>query len=234
MEEYNRKPPKKEENPVREWISDNLRYLILAAVIIVIALAVLFIVRGVLKKKNGASSEAEKVSESTVSSVKETSSVASSSSGEGVIADAALDVTALVEGYFDSLNNCDSESAAGYVDGLDEEDRADIEEGRYNKNYSDITVYEYEKRNGIYSAVLVSYCYNHEGFTEKIPGLTEYCIIRGEDGTLKIASEAVQQEQQELLSEALGCENGQALIEHVKEEFEKVCEENPELAKSIR
>ena len=235
MEENRQRPPRKEENPVREWISDNLRYLILAAVLIAIALVVLFIVRAQYKKNH------PDTPETVVSSVTESSSSQESSSQQepgsrsyGGLVDGTETVTAVVEAYFDALNNADADSAAALLETVTEEDRIDILSGIYNRNYGSIRVYVYDREEENHAAVLVSYTYMLSGFAEHIPGLTEFCMWQKEDGSWLIASEETQRQYQQLMDEALSCEEGKSLVESVRNAFERVCAENPDLAAKIR
>ena len=69
MDENRDKKPVRKENPVREWISDNLRYMILIAAIIAIVVAVVFGVKVISSHLGGGDSSAS----SSVSQEPETS-----------------------------------------------------------------------------------------------------------------------------------------------------------------
>ena len=235
MDENRQRPPRKEENPVREWVSDNLRYLILAAVLIAIGLTVFFIVRNQYRKTH------PEKQETAVSSVSEVSSASSAaSSGEeqpearGELVDGPEDITTVIEGYFDALNNADAAAAEGLMETMTEADRADISSGVYNRSYGGIRSYIYDRTLDNFTVVLVSYTYRVSGFDVDIPGLTEFGMVQQQDGSYVIASEETQRQYRELMDKALSGSDGKSLVENIRAAFEEVCSENPDLAAIIR
>ena len=227
MDENNTRPPRKEENPVREWVSDNLRYLILIGVIVLIALVVFFIIRNYRRKNKPADPE------TTVESVSSSSEAASASSEEpepyAGLVDNPESYTEVIERYFDALNNADADAAALLTEEMTDTDRSDIAAGVYNRSYGNITVYGYDRTEDDCAVVLVQYTYRLPAADVDIPGLTEYCM-KNTDAGWKIASEETQRMHKDLLDEVLASQEGKALVESVRSAYEKVMRENPNLA----
>ncbi len=78
MPENNRKRQPGKENPFREWVSDNLRYIILIAVIVAAAILILFVITSILRPSDGTGEQA-----GTSGTVSETSGTLSGSSVPG-------------------------------------------------------------------------------------------------------------------------------------------------------
>lgn len=94
-ENRKKRPAKKPENPVREWISDNLRYILLIAIIAVAAILIFVMVRALMGNSDTSTSVQSSVSvvsessetsnESSSSTVSDSSTISESSTSESSV-----------------------------------------------------------------------------------------------------------------------------------------------------
>ncbi len=230
---------KRKENPVREWISDNLRYLILIGIIAIIVIVVLAFIGSLSDGADGgasdSSSELSSLSiDSEVNDGSDTSEESDSSSQieadessedeeqnetDGLIT-AEAEISELVTSYFDALASCDADAVAAVVEELDDETRSAISSGLFADTYTNITVYSYScAAEGTY-VVFAEYDYTYDGYDTVLPALTQLYVFTSDDGTLLIASEEREQENQTYIDEVLEDEEVLALIDSVREEYE--------------
>ena len=255
MDNNGKRPVKKPENPVREWISDNLRYLILIGVIIIVAVAIFFVARAIMqegsKQTNASSVSQQNTTESTTditskSTSADTSSVSIKSEStaatqtptaeptqEASLTEASGDVSNVITTYFNALSSKDASAAASVLETLSDEDSAAISAGQYASNYTDISVYSYPGDvDGSYF-VLAKYNYTYPEYTTLVPALTQFYVFTRDDGSLCIASEETQQSKAALFDEILQRDDVSALVNEVKTQYDAALASDPALAEYI-
>ncbi len=225
MADNNKK--KREENPVIEWISDNLRYMELGAVIAVVVIILIFAIRAFTGRNSSnenaaVSTSSAQVTETAVSesaqeeaneTVIETASASSSSSEEETtpvesVSAGSEAVVSTVQSYFASLNESGSDTLI----------LTDAEISTYAVSRSDI--------DGL--IVFVTYSYQVSGSDVTIPGLAELYLAENADGTYSVL-ESVSDEQAEAMQEAQSNTEIQGVINSVQSAYDEVISANPEL-----
>ncbi|MCC6093605.1 MAG: hypothetical protein LIV24_01040 [Eubacterium sp.] len=226
MAEDNRnRKPKRKYNPVLEWISDRLRYIELIAAILVVIIILVVLVRGILKKNNSqsqangqavqtvsADSSANVTSASNQVAVTTPAVSSSSASSSDTLKQDTGDVNAAVQTYFGNL------TAGG--------DNGAIE------SYSDITTYTCAgPSDGTYIA-FVEYTYKYRDYDEQIPGLSEFYIAPGTDGTLAVSDDS-SAEIRNAMDTAAQTDAAKAMISERQTQYDNVVNGNADLKNFI-
>ncbi len=247
MEERRKRTPKKPEHPIREWISDYLRYFILIGGILLFLLIAFFLIRWLSGGPDRTDSASVSVSES-VQAASESEPEAEegdaevageqSSSAEAEEESAAAEemvqessegiVTSLVNSYFAGLSARDPEAVRACVDVLSEEDYQQVAENTQVTSYTDVTVYTFDGLDDSSKVAFVTYQYTVNGSDAVIPALTQFYAYDTGAGDWRLVSEpdeAAQQRMQALIQE----EAVQNIISEVQAQYDQVLSEHPEL-----
>jgi hypothetical protein len=237
MEEKKNRKPVRKENPFREWVSDNLRYILLIAAIAVVAAAVVLIVSAVSRHSSAQEPPAaesvgtaedpqdsgEEDPEGTpVPSEGPQETATPAPEEEPVLEPADSDVTAAVTGYLEALAAGDADSLAAYVDELSEEDRAVVENNQRIDAYSNIEVFTYPGPEEDTWVAFASYDYRYAGYDTALPGLTQLYLYQAADGKLQIASDTSEGEIAGYISGILEKEDVKELITSIQKEYDAV------------
>lgn len=256
-----RRKPVRKESPFREWVSDNLRYIILIAVLAAAVLIMLFAL-GIFStgKDESASADSSVFSEAEVSTITEkdsasevsptpsaaptvtpapapsltvTEAAAAEPEKETGIEDAPDDIKDIIGRYFQALINGDPNGAAAVTESITESDVTAILNGVYMRDYADIEVSTYpgEKENEY--VALVSYTYTYPGFETRIPALTALYIVQGPEGTPLIGSENTEDKKSEVISRALASDGAIELRNQISARYDEALASDPELAQYI-
>ncbi|MGN0363868.1 MAG: hypothetical protein ACI4ET_13655 [Bilifractor sp.] len=226
MAEDNRnRKPKRKYNPVLEWISDRLRYIELIAAIAVVIIILVVLVRGILKKNSSqnqvtgqavqsvsADSTANVSAASNQENVTTTAVSASSSSAGDTLKQDTGDVNAAVQTYFGNLTSGGDNGAI--------------------ESYSDITTYTCAgPTDGTYIA-FVEYTYKYRDYDDQVPGLSEFYVAPGTDGTLAVADDSAD-EIKTAMDAAAQTDAAKALIAEVQSKYDSVVNANADLKNYI-
>ncbi len=261
MEEKNKKPEKKPASPMREWISDNLRYFMLigaiAVVVIVVMVVLWMFAQGTSAGEEASvSSEAsQSVSESVVEeetdeepdtaddeadedskaeeAEEDDTADEAENESEPALTEATGDVTAVVSTYLNALADGDVSAAETVLEVLSDEDAEAIEQKLFANNYSNIEVYQYPGEEADSYVAFASYEYTYEGYDTSIPALTELYIITRDDGSLCIAADETQEAKSEYMSSILGESEITALIAQIQSKYDEALASDEALAEYI-
>ena len=248
MDHNRNKKPSRKENPFREWVSDNLRYIVLIAVIVGIVAAIVFGVRVISENvgggenvssaqndestENGSDEDNENGpdadGEDTVSPAPESTETPSPSPEEISLSAAPEEVSQVVTGYFQSLAGRDADTLSAFVDRLSDEDRASVENNRRIEAYSNINVQVYPGQDSDSYVVFAAYDYKYADFDAVLPGLTQLYISRMDDGKLRIISEP-DESTGAYISQILEKEDVQTLISDTQAAYDAVLDSHADL-----
>lgn len=174
----------------REWISDNLRYILLGVGILAAAVLIFL---GVRTFTGSGKSDKKTQSENQV----ETQSENQTGGDEEQTVSAVLDkdkvpeVTKLIEDYYEALGNKDVDELKTLVDNLDPAEETKIANTKYIEGYENVEVYTTEGlEEGTY-VVFASFAYKCADVDTLAPALSQLYVITDEDDTLKISADAV-------------------------------------------
>ena len=174
----------------REWISDNLRYILLGVGILAAAVLIFLGIRtftggGKYDKKNQSGNQVETESANqNGGDDQETVSVS-------LEKDAVPDVTKLIEDYYKALGDKDVDELKKLVDNLDPAEETKIANTKYIEGYENVEVYTTEgMEEGTY-VVFASFAYKCAGVDTLAPALSQLYVITDENEELKISADAV-------------------------------------------
>lgn len=252
MDHRDRRPVRKE-NPVREWISDNLRYIMLFGAIAIIAVAVIFGIRAIAGHReeaeevlqNSQSAEPTETVEPTerpkatetpkptetpepTETPKPTETPEPTEEAQG-LSQENQPVQDLVASYYSALTNRNGDALTGLVDQLTDADRAAVENNQLIESYSNVQTYTYPGTEDNSYIVFASYDYKYTDYEEELPALTQFYVYPDEGGNLQLAAEITDSSVQEHIQQVLAEPEVQALIGQVQAEYDAVLSSNPEL-----
>lgn len=251
MEERRKRTPKKPEHPVREWISDNLRYFMLFGAILIVLLITGLAIKLISGKTTGADQKKEEVktevsADSEEASDKDHMDTAETTPEPVVVPDveeekkeADLDdltmeaddskIVDLVKRYFEGLSARDPQAVSACVDTFTEEDAQQVAGNTQITSYRDVDVYTCEGTNDKSRVAFVSYYYTMDGSDAVIPALTQFYIYDTGNGDWKLAADVSDTAIQKRIEELSKSEAVQAMIATVQSEYDQVLSNHPEL-----
>lgn len=215
---------------IREWISDNLRYILLGlALILVLAIAVLGVktISNIASGKHQTVRETEAESETTAKTIVESEEQNVSASGSLVSNDAKI--LATLTSYYTARTNKDITTLKKLEPSIDEAQvQADLENS-YVERYSDIKTYSQE---GPTTGNFVVYaCYNGKvkDIDTLVPSLTQFYLKSNEDGSYYIADTTGDTAAEQFIEEMRKSSEVQSLISAVKEDCKEAEDSDPVL-----
>lgn len=215
---------------IREWISDNLRYILLGlALILVLAVAVVGI-RAISNIAAGKSpvadlQQAETESETTKDVIVETEPQAAQTS---VLQQNDGKVLTAMTSYYSARTNGDTETLKKLDPSLTEQEQEELTNG-YVEKYEDIRTYS---RQGLAAGEYVVYvCYNGKvkDIDTLVPSLTQYYLKSDEQGSLYIYDYEGDADTEAFLEETRKTAEVQDLIASVKKECDAAENSDPAL-----
>ncbi len=225
----------------REWLSDNLRYILLGLAILLVLAVIIFGVWFVSGRLGGGSKEPADATPQVEDTGNETDQTndqdqepeatpeAESEPEDALEQNAYPKVNALVEKYYTALGGRDTETLKTLVDNLDPSEETAIENSRYIESYSGVEAYTKPgTAEGSY-VVLAVYDHKYTGYDTVLPGVSCMYVDTGDDGELYIVSEPTA-EQQARIDEVTNSEDVQALITEKQQEYDDTVASDPELA----
>lgn len=203
----------------REWISDNLRYILLALA----GLVLLFlIVSGVRLLMGGSSAKNKKAETSQNSAVSQTGKAETAESGDADIQTAAMtecedqDLITLVQSYYQALAAQDVETVRVLTDQLPEDEQTKIENSKDVESYEDIKVYSTPGLLEGTWIVYVSYSSKYKNFDTVVPGLSRLYICTADDGTYYVSCGTMTESVREYIEAQEQNQDVQALVQNVQ------------------
>lgn len=184
-------------NRFREWISDNLRYLLLGLGIVVVVAAIFFGVWFLTSSMNKNKDDGNKGNKTTPTPTvtqapdEEATSKSEEEDGEPEVLkkDDNAEIAALMNQYYTALGGKNMDVLKSVVDNLSEEEQASIEAETNIEGYNDIASYTFNgQQEGTY-VVIVSFNSKYKDIETVAPGLSQMYVYTNADGKLVIAAE---------------------------------------------
>ena len=210
----------------REWVSDNLRYIMLIFAIAVVCIGIFFGVRAITGRMSAGNSGAENTGAGTAATGIPAEEIESGASlAESTVAqqeNKIPEVSGLVTTYYMALNNKNVESVRAISDNLSDQDIKDIENSE--TEYSNIQSYIKqgpEKDDSSY-VVYASYEYINPSLYVKHPGLSWLYVRRNDAGEYKIVVDASSDEKLTAYVNEISAEDDvKALVDEISKASEK-------------
>ena len=210
----------------REWVSDNLRYIMLICAIAIVFIGIFFGVRAITGRMSAGNSGAENTGAgATVTGIPAEeieSGIAMAESGVAQTENKIPEISGLVTTYYMALNSKNVESVRAISDNLTEQDVKDIEKSE--TEYSNIKSYVKqgpEKDDSSY-VVYASYEYINPSLYVKHPGLSWRYVKRDDAGEYKIVVDASSDEKLTAYVNEISAEDDvKALVDEITEASKK-------------
>ena len=231
-------------NNFREWLSDNLRYFELGAVIIIVLLALFFGLRAISqrfgdadqtktvvenqKEESDEITEEKEETEPVEEDATENSAQEETQEEESQQPDARADVEALMLGYYNALGNRDIEGLRTLLDTLSDEDADAITNADVIEGYSDI---ECKVKDGLSDnsyAVFASFYVKYANYDTALPGVSCIYVKADDQGIVHVVSEPSDQEQV-YLDQMIAQEEIQAIISEKQTEYDSLLSQDEAL-----
>ena len=213
---------RKKVNTIREWISDNLRYILLLLAILAVALAAFFAIR-FLRGRNGGATDAEEESISAETAVTETPATAAEApktAEDRALSDAPEEeVVALVNRYYTALGAQDVAALRETLDELSDDDAARFVTS-IPITYSDVKAYVKPGPDPSSRVAYVYYHYLEEGAEKALPGLSSLFLTKNASGSYVIKTTPLTAQEEAYMQDAATDPDIQELISTVKSEFD--------------
>lgn len=177
----------------REWLSDNLRYIMLGAGILVVVLAIFFGVKFLTERLDGGGKDGSGRTEATptptpAESVDEEEDAVLEEQ-ETLEPNGNAQLSELMNTYYTALGSKDIETLKTVVDQLSEAEQAKIEEETYIEGYSDIVTYTFDGQTEGTYVVIAGYNCKYKEVDTVAPGLSQMYVYTDTEGKLVIAAE---------------------------------------------
>ena len=216
---------------LREWLSDNLRYILLALGVLVVVVLIFFGVRfltSTMDKGSDSNSKSGSKVEAAPTPTPETSkepgadssSVSEPEPETTLTRDGNAGITALMNTYYTALGGKDMESLKAVVDNLSEEEQSQISAEANIEGYSDIAAYTVAgQQEGTY-VVFVTFNSKYKDIDTKAPGLTQMYVYTNTEGKLVIAAEVTDEAVKSYMTDLLSLPEAKTLIEETQRAYD--------------
>ncbi len=216
----------------REWLSDNLRYILLGLAILAVLAVIIFGVWFLSGRWKDSQDTAEQQQteeqkkddgdspQESEDTPQEPETTPEAGTDQDLLEKNAYpEVNELVTAYYTALTNRDTETLKTLVDQLDSSEETAIENSRYIESYNSVDTYTKPGvEDGSY-VILAVYEHKYAGYDTVLPGVSCMYAAVGDDGTLRIVAEP-SQEQQDRMDEVTNSEDVQALISEKQKEYD--------------
>ncbi len=223
-------------NNFREWLSDNLRYILLGLGILIIIAGLFFGARACTSAMKG--DAAQVVDENTEDS-KGNDPSSPANSGEADEENENTNpmeknkypkVNALIQNYYNALGDRDVDAVRNAVDELDPTEESRITNAKYIEGYENLEVYTKEGQKSGEYVVYAQYDYICTGIETPVPALSQLYVREDSEGDLKIYSAAEEDESvQEYMNSLLEEEDVKDLIGQVESDYAQAQESDLDL-----
>ena len=175
----------------REWLSDNLRYFMLGAIVLVIILAAVFIIRGCGKGKSSSDETVEPAESTTVVEDPGTQETVEQETIANPLVPAENGIVSLVNERFDALARGDIDAVRARQTDLSAVDEAKIaSDSQLIESYTAKDVYTKNGRDDGTYVTYVSYDTKYIDYATSLPMLEELYIITTGDGGFLVNPDA--------------------------------------------
>lgn len=220
----------------REWLSDNLRYILLGLAILVVLLVLFFGIRAVTglvtSKEKGNTTQKTEVVDSKSDSTEAKDENKNSNKKEETSSlekNAYPEVNSLINSFYEAWGQKDIEQMKQLTDNLDAADEAKVTNSTYIESYNDITVYTKPGLTADSYVVYASYKLKFTDIDTEAPGLSQLYVIKNEDGSYIIHNDSSDEEINHYLQEVTQDKDVQELVSQVEDDLNSAIESDEAL-----
>ena len=213
----------------REWLSDNLRYILLGLAIIVVLVAAFFAVRLVTTHLgDGGSDITKETASETVSASEISTTEAQSTEAEDPLLTDNEDILSTVQKYYNAVASKNMEEIQSLCDSLDDTSKQTMMASPI-ESYHNISIYY---KPGLTDKSYVVYPYYEAkmpNIEQMVPSLGNIYLDTKEDGSLYVVNPKTNEQVAKFMEESKKDSAVQELIARVKKECDEVLASNQDL-----
>ena len=223
----------------REWLSDNLRYILLGLFILLVLGVVFLGIKFISAKVSDTGTEqTQQESQSEPAESEEpaeeekpevTPAVTVTPQAAQLEKAADPDVNSVIQTYYTALGSKDIAGIKSVVDNLDATEEAKIIKDPYIEGYSDIETYTVDGQTEGTYVVYAVYTYKFKDIDTQVPGLSQLYVCTDQDGRLYISTQEQDTATQQYINQTMELEEVKSLISDVQGKYNMALENDEEL-----
>ena len=214
----------------REWLSDNLRYILLGLAILAVLLILFFGGRALIGIfRSDPAPDAQQTEQENNSSDDTNEEEVENTDTNALEENAYPEVNTLIESFYAAWGQKNADAMRELTDNFSSTDEAKVVNATYIESYDNIQVYTKQGLDKNSYVVFVSYDLKFQGIDTPAPGLSELYVMKDDSGNWLIHNDASDQEVQECIEKTRQEEDVQELISQEEERYNQAVESNEEL-----
>lgn len=214
----------------REWLSDNLRYILLGLAILAVLLILFFGGRALIGVLRSEPAQEEQQTEQERNSSEDTGSEEVEETDTNALEENAYpEVNILIESFYDAWGQKNVDAMRELTDNFSSTDEAKVVNATYIESYDNIQVYTKKGLDDNSYVVFAAYDLKFQGIDTPAPGLSELYVMKDESNNWLIHNDESDQEVQECIEKTRQEDDVQELISQVEENYNQTVESNEEL-----
>mgnify|MGYP006072010607 FL=1 len=214
----------------REWLSDNLRYILLGLAILAVLLILFFGGRALIGVLRSEPAQEEQQTEQERNSSEDTGSEEVEETDTNALEENAYpEVNTLIESFYDAWGQKNVDAMRELTDNFSSTDEAKVVNATYIESYDNIQVYTKKGLDDNSYVVFATYDLKFQGIDTPAPGLSELYVMKDESNNWLIHNDESDQEVQECIEKTRQEDDVQELISQVEENYNQTVESNEEL-----
>ena len=214
----------------REWLSDNLRYILLGLAILAVLLILFFGGRAIFRALSSGPDREEQQTEQENDTSDETGSEDDETTDSNALQENAYpEVNTLIESFYAAWGQKNVDAMKELTDNFSSTDEDKVVNATYIESYDNIQVYTKQGLDESSYVVFVSYDLKFQGIDTSAPGLSELYVVKDESGNWLIHNDESDQEVQECIEKTRQEEDVQELISQEEERYNQAVESSEEL-----
>ena len=218
----------------REWLSDNLRYILLGLAILIVLVVLFFGIRALTGgSSEGKAKDTEKKTEqkkdSTASDKAKEEKPAKQEDENALEKNAYPEVNALIESFYTAWGQKDVTKMKALTDNFSSTDEAKVNSASYIESYENVVVYTKLGLEKDSYVVFASYDLKFKDIKTAAPGLSELYVYKDKDGEYRIHNDSSDAEVQECIEKTRQEKEVVVLIEEVEKKLNEAIASDAEL-----
>ncbi len=211
---------------IREWISDNLRYILLGVALILVIILAVTGIRAISHLGKGSGTTKTETESETAAG---TDTIVDGAASTGTLVQNDADVLTVMTSYYTAKTNKDLETLKKLDPSLDEtEEKANLDSS-YVESYSNIKTYSRKGPTDDSCVVYVCYDGKVQNIDTLVPSLTQFYLKKDAEGSYVITDPTGDQAAESFIEETRKSTEVQELIDTVNKQCEDAKNSDPVL-----
>ena len=213
----------------REWLSDNLRYILLGLAILAVLLILFFGGRALYRVFKSDSPQEKQKTEQEKDASEEEQLEEEETETNALEENAYPEVNTLIESFYTAWGQKNADAMRELTDNFSSTDESKVVNATYIESYNNIQVYTKQGLDENSYVVFASYDLKFQGIDTPAPGLSELYVFKDEEGKWLIHNDESDQDVQECIEKTRQEEDVQELISQEKARYDQTVESDESL-----